>query len=61
MALSLYFDDDDPWVIDQKIFDTLNVYLQPDSSSSAEEAAQLIDGLFPANRQEGRRVVEEWS
>lgn len=61
MALSLYFDDDDPWVIDQKIFDTLNVYLQPDSSSSAEEAAQLIDGLFPANRQDDEKKEDPGS
>lgn len=52
MALSLYLDDDDPWVIEQKIFDTLNGYLQPDSSVSATEAAQSIDSLFPTNRQD---------
>ena len=56
MALPLYLNDDDPWVIDQKIFDTLNGYLQPDSSVSAAEAAQSIDGLFPANREdEGKK------
>jgi len=45
MALSLYLDDDDPWIIEQKIFDILNDYLQPKSNITAA-AAQSIDNLF---------------
>lgn len=61
MALPLYLDDDDPWIIDQKIFDTLNGYLQPESSVSAAEAAHSIDSLFPANRQDDEEKEEPGS
>ncbi|BCR90237.1 DUF3632 domain-containing protein [Aspergillus chevalieri] len=52
MALSLYLDDDDPWIIEQQIFDILNDYLQPKSNITAAAAAQSIDNLFPVNRQD---------
>lgn len=52
MALSLYLDDDDPWIIEQQIFDILNHYLQPKSNITAAAAAQSIDNLFPVNRQD---------
>lgn len=49
-ALHLKFDDDDPWIIEQKMFDFLNDYLQPASTVSANETAQALDNLFPTHR-----------
>ena len=43
-------DNDEPSVINQKIFDILNTCLQPNATLSPETAAQEIDKLFPLNR-----------
>lgn len=51
-TLQLYLDDDDPWVIEQKIFNVLNDYLQPNSHIPPPTAAQAIDDLFPTNRKD---------
>ena len=42
--------DNDPWIINQRIFDILNMYLQPNATLSPTTAAQEIDKLFPLNR-----------
>lgn len=39
MDLPLYLNDDDPWIIEQKIFDLLNGYLQPNSLSQRAQTA----------------------
>lgn len=49
MALSLYLDDDDSWIIEQKIFNLLNNYLQPNSAITAAAAVQSVNNLFPPN------------
>ena len=49
-ALQLKFDDDDPWIIEQKMFNLLNDYLQPASTISALHTAQALDSLFPTHR-----------
>ncbi|KAE8393177.1 hypothetical protein BDV23DRAFT_180781 [Aspergillus alliaceus] len=48
--LHLNLNDDDPWIIEQKIFDLLNDYLQPCNAKSALTTAQELDNLFPTNR-----------
>jgi hypothetical protein len=57
-SLNLYLKslkDPDPWIIEQKVFDVLNHYLQPDSTVSPESAAMAIDNLTPMKR----RAVQE--
>ena len=44
-------EDDDPWIIEQKTFDILNDYLQPDSRTSATAAAKDLDALTPMKRE----------
>ncbi|KAJ8069136.1 hypothetical protein OCU04_002810 [Sclerotinia nivalis] len=51
-------EDDDPWIIEQKTFDILNDYLQPDSIISAETAAIALDDLNPMKRKESGEEVE---
>jgi Protein of unknown function (DUF3632) len=50
----------EPWVINQRIFDILNMYLQPNATLSPTNAAQEIDKLFPLKRprEEGRENEE---
>ena len=43
-------DNEEPWVINQRLFNTLNSYIQPNATLSAANAAQEIDKLFPPNR-----------
>jgi len=43
-------DNEQPWVINQRIFHILNTYLQPNATLSPTNAAQEIDKLFPLNR-----------
>lgn len=50
MSLQLEFDDDDPWIIEEKMSNLLNDFLQPSSSKSALDIAQGIDALFPTHR-----------
>ena len=64
-SLNLYLKslkEPDPWIIEQKVFDVLNHYLQPDSTVSPESAAMAIDNLTPMKRravQEAGENVEE--
>lgn len=44
-------EEDDPWIIEQKTFDILNDYLQPDSATSAITAAKDLDALTPMKRE----------
>jgi hypothetical protein len=44
-------EEDDPWIIEQKTFDILNDYLQPDSATSATTAARDLDALTPMKRE----------
>ncbi|KAF3479836.1 uncharacterized protein GIQ15_06812 [Arthroderma uncinatum] len=41
----------DPWIVHQKLFDILNEYLQPTSSTISSAAAKEIDSLTPKKRQ----------
>lgn len=53
-------DGDEPWAINQKIFDILSTSLQSDSTLSMTEDAMAIDKLFPLNRpREGEKENEE--
>lgn len=54
-TLELYFDEDDPWIIEQKIFDILKNCLQPNSGICPDAAAQEIDDLFPVNRKDEQK------
>ena len=40
----------EPWIINQRIFDILNMYLQPNATLSPVNVAQEIDKLSPLNR-----------
>jgi hypothetical protein len=42
--------DDDPWIIEQKIFDIVSSFVQPDSTQKAADAVDAIDRLFPLHR-----------
>ena len=46
----LVFQISDLWVITERIFHTLNAYLQPNATLSPADVAQEIDKLFPLNR-----------
>lgn len=48
--LSLKLVDPDPWFIEQRIFDLLSSYLQPNSSISSTQAAHTFDSLLPDHR-----------
>jgi len=50
--MALYFTS---MMIEQKIFDILNDYVQPKSNITAAAAAQSIDSLFPVNRQDSSK------
>jgi len=50
--LALSLEDDEPTVIQKKIFDILNEVLQPTSTASLEEAAKALDNLHPDRRPE---------
>jgi len=49
-VLSLSIEDDDPWVIQQIIFDILNGFLQPESTVAIDAVAEKIDAVVPTNR-----------
>lgn len=52
-ALSFHLeslDDPEPWFVEQKLFDILNEYLQPSSTTTPTVAAQGIDALTPMKR-----------
>ena len=51
-------DGDEPWIIEQKMFDILNEYLQPSSALSVSEAALKINSLFTLHRPEQEGKVE---
>lgn len=40
-------DDPEPWPVEQKLFDILNEYLQPSSTTTPAIAAHAIDALTP--------------
>lgn len=48
--LQLAFDDDDPWIIEEKMFNLFNNYLQPSSIIPALVTAQALNTLFPTHR-----------
>ncbi|KAF8906980.1 hypothetical protein CPB84DRAFT_1744776 [Gymnopilus junonius] len=53
-------DGDEPWVINQKIFDILIASLQSVTALSATDTAKAIDQLFPLNRpRDGDKENEE--
>ncbi|KAF7596409.1 hypothetical protein BBP40_001716 [Aspergillus hancockii] len=58
-ALHLKLTDDDPWIIEQKIFDLLNDYLQLSSPRSALSTANTLDTLFPTNRPDQDQPKDE--
>ena len=43
-------DNEEPWIINQRIFHILNTYLQPNATFSPTKAAQEIDKLFGQER-----------
>lgn len=52
-ALSFHLeslDDPEPWFVEEKLFDILNEYLQPSSTTTPAVAAQGIDALTPMKR-----------
>ena len=49
-TIQLRLDDDDPWIIEKKIFDTLDEFLQPSSTLATSATARVLDNLFPTNR-----------
>ncbi|KAF8850064.1 hypothetical protein BDZ45DRAFT_633469 [Acephala macrosclerotiorum] len=51
-------EDEDPWIIEQKTFEIMDDYLQPDSATSAARAASAIDDLIPTKRElvDGEKV-----
>ncbi|KAJ5710073.1 hypothetical protein N7493_009665 [Penicillium malachiteum] len=52
-------EDDDPWIIEQKNFNILNDFLQPDSKISSKEAAYQINEFTPMKREaRGEKDVE---
>ena len=53
-------DGGDPWIVEQKMFDILNDFLQPSSVLSPTAAAKQLDRLFPLNRtdSDGERKEE---
>ena len=53
-------DGDEPWVVNQQIFDVLVVSLRPGTIQTPTDAAKAIDQLFPLNRpKEGDQENEE--
>ncbi|KAL5693563.1 hypothetical protein EMGR_004583 [Emarellia grisea] len=57
-SLHLELKDDDPWIIEVKIFKILRDYLQ-DPAASPAVAAQALDRLFPANRSDEDQPTDE--
>ncbi len=57
-TLGLKLEDDDPWDVDQAIFDILVDVLEPDSTLSLQEAALKLDALFPTKRSEQEKPKE---
>lgn len=51
-ALQLKFGDDEPWIIEQKIFNLLNDYVQPSSTKSVFDTAHALDSIFPIHRRD---------
>ncbi|KAI5809201.1 hypothetical protein BZA77DRAFT_391816 [Pyronema omphalodes] len=41
---------EEPWVVEQQIFDIINSYLQPTDGPSASQTAEQISQLFPYHR-----------
>ncbi|EAW14882.1 DUF3632 domain-containing protein [Aspergillus clavatus NRRL 1] len=58
MSLHLELKDDDPWFVEEKIFDVLKNYLQ-DPTVSPTIASQALDRLFPANRPDEDQPADE--
>ena len=50
LDLVLESPDNDPWIINERLFHILNTYLHPNATLSPANAAQEIDKLFPLNR-----------
>ena len=48
--IQLRLDDDDPWIIEKRIFDILDEYLQSSGTPATTATAKALDNLFPANR-----------
>jgi hypothetical protein len=48
--LKLSLGDDDPWDVEQQIFDVVANYVQPDSTQIASDAADALDRLLPMHR-----------
>lgn len=57
-TLGLKLEDDDPWDVEQAIFDILVDVLEPNSTLSLHEAALKLDALFPTNRSEQGKPKE---
>ncbi|GIK00781.1 hypothetical protein Aspvir_004810 [Aspergillus viridinutans] len=57
-SLHLELRDDDPWFIEEKIFQVLLDYLQNPTASPAP-TAQALDRLFPANRPDEDQLAGE--
>lgn len=58
-TLQLSLNDEDPWIIEKKMFDLLSDYLQPSSTKSSEAIARALDDLFPTNRSEEDQPPDE--
>jgi hypothetical protein len=41
---------DDPWIIEKKIFEIVSSFVQPDSAQKVADAVDAIDRLFPLHR-----------
>ena len=50
LNLVLQSSDNEPWIINQKIFNILNTYLQPNADQTPANAAQEIGKLSPLKR-----------
>ncbi|KIJ59192.1 hypothetical protein HYDPIDRAFT_33424 [Hydnomerulius pinastri MD-312] len=51
--------DSEPWVIEQRMFDTLNDFLQPSSQMTSAQAAQGLNDCFPLHRADDDGIVEQ--
>ncbi|KAB2580616.1 hypothetical protein DBV05_g859 [Lasiodiplodia theobromae] len=52
-------DEDEPWVIEHRIFDVLSEYLQPTSQASPAEVALKFNELFQLNQRENEKANPE--
>lgn len=51
--------DSEPWVIEQRMFDILNDYLQPTSTMSPKTAAEQFNLCFPLHRPDEEGTTQE--